>query len=87
MLATHLLLTWTALQCRSIPCELAVWLLQDMLASWSQPFRDSYGIQNGAHYYELSFVESAVSQVTSPVSILCALVVMRDAANTLQLIN
>lgn len=36
------------------------WRVQDMLASWSQPFRDRYGVQQGAHYYELSFVESAV---------------------------
>lgn len=57
--------------------------MQDMLASWSQPFKNSYGVQSGAHYYELSFVESAVNQITSPVSILCVLVVMRDAAKTL----
>ncbi|KAL3147112.1 hypothetical protein ABBQ38_015067 [Trebouxia sp. C0009 RCD-2024] len=36
---------------------------EDMLASWSQPFRERYGMQHGAHYYELSFVESAVMSV------------------------
>ncbi|KAL3134647.1 hypothetical protein ABBQ32_007656 [Trebouxia sp. C0010 RCD-2024] len=36
---------------------------EDMLASWSQPFRERYGLQHGAHYYELSFVESAVMSV------------------------
>ena len=40
--------------------------VQDMLASWSQPYKDCYGVQQGAHYYELSFVESAVCQTTSP---------------------
>ena len=36
-------------------------LLQDILASWSTPFKERYGSQQGAHYFELSFVESAVS--------------------------
>ena len=40
--------------------------VQDMLASWSQPFRDHFGVQHGAHYYELSFVESAVSYHNPP---------------------
>ncbi|KAL0043368.1 hypothetical protein WJX79_002815 [Trebouxia sp. C0005] len=36
---------------------------EDILASWSTPFKERYGSQQGAHYFELSFVESAVMSV------------------------
>lgn len=34
--------------------------MQDMLASWSDPFKAAFGHNSTAQYYELSFVESAV---------------------------
>ncbi|DBA84653.1 TPA: Mitochondrial ATPase complex subunit atp10, variant 2 [Trebouxia sp. C0004] len=36
---------------------------EDILASWSTPFKERYGSQQGTHYFELSFVESAVMSV------------------------
>ena len=60
-------------------CHQSRMLLQDMLASWRQPFSGRYGVQHGAHYYELSFVESAVRPTTSrhlpPRSVAMAIVV------------
>ena len=38
--------------------------VQDILASWSSTFKTRYSNQPGAHYYELSFVESAVCCLT-----------------------
>ena len=38
--------------------------VQDMLESWSDPFKAAYGRDAASQYYELSFVESAVSRQT-----------------------
>ena len=35
--------------------------MQDMLRSWSEPFREAHGQRLDVRWYELSLVESAVS--------------------------
>ena len=37
-------------------------LLQDMLRSWSEPFREAHGHRPDVRWYELSLVESVVSR-------------------------
>ena len=36
-------------------------VLQDMLRSWSEPFREAHGHRPDVRWYELSLVESVVS--------------------------
>ena len=36
-------------------------MVQDMLRSWSEPFREAHGQRSDVCWYELSLVESAVS--------------------------
>ena len=45
------------------PPEIRLGHLQDMLASWSTPFKYRYRSLQGSRYYELSFVESRVSRL------------------------
>ena len=49
--------------------------VQDMLESWSNPFKAAYGHDAASQYYELSFVESAVSRqlVQAAHSLACVL--------------
>ena len=47
---------------RALDIQKQILVMQDMLESWSNPFKAAYGSNAAAQYYELSFVESAVSR-------------------------